>query len=376
MRAQRLFRRGECVRYVHSAAVLLLLACNGEATGPATLRTILQLPLTDRIVFQSAKVDTAGDIFAMKLDGSDVVRLTSDVSGSRCPALSPDGKWIAYFRGHSAGAGADSVVLMKANGTEAKVVAAAPWWTVCPLWSPTSQSFVVQNITSYQARSNPDFLFETFGVGGERIGSFTGSGFSHLAFSPDGLHFVYSTNSYTSGGPYDYLIRTMDADGSNSRVLASGNAGAWLDNGELVFACGVLCYGSYSNRGITCRGLCKMAVDGSSQVQLSDIEALPVVSPDGGHIATSCVIQATYIGLCTIDSDGSHFLTLSFSGLRGRPVWASNNRAIAFACVEPHNAPDTRTDICIVNRDGTGLANLTRSAASNRNPGFAPLSSN
>src|ERR1043165_4608533 len=74
--------------------ILYATACH-EPTSSGEKR--LALPLTDRIVFESNRADSLDDIFAMKLDGSDPIALTDETTADACPALSPDGQWIAFY---------------------------------------------------------------------------------------------------------------------------------------------------------------------------------------------------------------------------------------------------------------------------------------
>src|SRR5512144_2326266 len=85
------------VRMRHPTALLLLvsfIACT-DATGSDL--PPLELPLRDRIVFSSNRVDSLFDIYTVRTDGSDPRRLTGDGKADTCPAVSPDGNWIAYY---------------------------------------------------------------------------------------------------------------------------------------------------------------------------------------------------------------------------------------------------------------------------------------
>jgi len=51
-----------------------------------------------------------------------------------------------------------------------------------------------------------------------------------------------------------------------------------------------------------------------------------------------------------------------------RPIWSPDGQRIAFACVvDPGNS-----DLCIINRDGTGFQRLTSGAASESDPAWSP----
>jgi TolB protein len=87
-----------------------------------------------RIAFQS---DAAGnqDVYVMDADGSDVVRLTSNAAHDIGPVWSPDGRYIAFTRSVVLGEDGD-IFVMKADGSEERVLAQAPVLEESPDWQP------------------------------------------------------------------------------------------------------------------------------------------------------------------------------------------------------------------------------------------------
>ena len=96
------------------------------------------------IVFESAR-DGHRQIFRMKADGSDTVRLTYALADDRKPAWSPDGSYIAFSRdlpkGGSSGTNSE-IYVMKPDGTEVTRLTRIHNSDIEPTWSPNSKTIL------------------------------------------------------------------------------------------------------------------------------------------------------------------------------------------------------------------------------------------
>jgi len=128
-----------------------------------------QADLTGRIAFTSERNGNA-DIFSIDVDGSNLTRLTNDIGDDKCPVFSPDGLKIAFFSNRS---GTGRLYVMDWDGNNITVV-------------PNSQSDTSNQVGRW------------------------------IAWSPDGQKLLYRPT-------YDSLA-TIDLDGSNKTVLATGGA--------------------------------------------------------------------------------------------------------------------------------------------------------
>ena len=109
------------------AAVVTLALVAGQAVAGRGH----QSQSTSGIVFERS-----GDLHAIALDGSRTVRLTNTpVWDELYPAVSPDGRWIAYSRGRDFGEGA-TLWLMSIDGRKRKRITRGP--DSDPAWSPTA----------------------------------------------------------------------------------------------------------------------------------------------------------------------------------------------------------------------------------------------
>jgi TolB protein len=105
-----------------------------------------------------------------------------------------------------------------------------------------------------------------------------------------------------------------------------------------------------------------MRPDGSRRERLTTdqaVYAVPVVSPDGQSIAVASRIGGSWNGIYLLDRFGKGRKTLvSHSTFDGYPAWSPDGTKVAFRSELPGpSGPYGR--IFIVNRDGTGLRQLT-----------------
>jgi PKD repeat protein len=94
--------------------------------------------------------------------------------------------------------------------------------------------------------------------------------------------------------------------------------------------------------------------------------ATPAWSPDGSRIA---FVSGERTELYLMNLDGSGFSRLTnAAGYTSDPTWSPDGGRIAFTCeVESGNL-----DICAINTDGTGLARLTTDPAVDSGPAWSP----
>ena len=150
---------GRCTEIVHllraataAALAFLLVACAPAPTpspipsatplptravhvGPLPVETGEPIALTDlsgRIVF-----DDFADVFAMDVDGSNVVTIAGDPAGSEFDGdWSPDGEWVAY-RDSTRGINEnDEIAVARADGSERRIITDDPANDWGPAWSP------------------------------------------------------------------------------------------------------------------------------------------------------------------------------------------------------------------------------------------------
>ena len=202
-------------------------------------------PDASRIAFDSDRADPdptdevfVNDVFTMRPDGSDVLKLTDSVGFSGDPAFSPDGSMLAFDanRGLSSGdpgwpaANPDlSIFVINANGTGMRRVTSPP-----PGSSDTEPRFSPDGTRMVFTRFQGGHFFEWGRVVGDTSAVFTvnldGTGLRRITgwgvkagqtdWSPDGslIAFEVACCRRGAGGIY-----TVSPDGSGLTALVNGH---------------------------------------------------------------------------------------------------------------------------------------------------------
>jgi WD40 repeat protein len=284
-----------------------------------TFDVVCQSYLENQIVFWSrvrdglaSGVDDVG-VYAMNADGSDQFRLTPGGMQASQPAVSPDGRRIAFVHD-------DQVHVMAANGSG------------------------VTQLT-------PDR-----GVGGRT------RAFFHPVWSPDGTRIALAGWGDT-GGAVDIFVRDL-VDGSLVNLTNSADSWnrspAWSPDGtQIAFA-------SNRDSDLTTNPfdteIFNMNVDGSEVVRLTDAEepdvsrSDPTWSPDGMKIAfTSSDDSGLNVWLMNADGSSQVNLTGWPAGPDQGPSWAPDGSRILFAT----SAFTDLFEVYSMNTDGSDTVNLT-----------------
>lgn len=95
---------------------------------------------TGTLVFQSDR-EGGWDIYRMKADGTDVVRLTDDPAADQNPAWSPDGRTIAFS---SERTGEGDIYTMDADGGSLRRITDHPAYEGAPRFAPDGESLVFE----------------------------------------------------------------------------------------------------------------------------------------------------------------------------------------------------------------------------------------
>jgi len=244
------------------------------------------------------------DLYLLKINGTDTVRLTTDVAGHA--AWSPDGSRIA-FTSHREGN--YQLYVMNADGSGSRRLTTTSQYMadLHPTWSPDSRT---------------------------------------IAFK-----------RWTSGHQAVYVI---NADGTSLTRLTADSiwAGdpAWSPDGSKI--------AFDANFG----GIFVMNPDGTGITRLTTDAAQPSWSPDGKQLVFSRGYNCTEYGGCNaslfiMNADGSGATRVTSGAYDTDAVWSPDGRWIAFAsdyC--PQSGPDCTSGVRLVRPDGSRLTDLVASA--------------
>jgi Tol biopolymer transport system component len=324
--ADSLFQYGLALyRRVAATAAFTTPSFSAGAPSPRSrLTTTSHTTFNTRIVFVTDRdgPDPVGhqgrhEIYSMNPDGSDQLRLThSDVLVSG-PALSPDGRKIAYNKGlidiYIINAdGSDTVRLTNLAGTERG-------GALSPTWSPDGQRIAFQNYI------RPDIY--VINVDGTGLSNLTNNPARDWApdWSPDGRRIAFLSNR---DGTREIYV--MNADGTDPVRLTTN-----------------------------------VAVDTGTNLWMS-----PAWSPDGRKIAFTSDRDGKR-DLYVIDADGTNMRKLTETPSEdGGPAWSPDGRQVAF-----YRRVLGHSQIFVMNVNGTGLTRLTESStgAFSRGPSWGPI---
>ena len=167
-------------------------------------------PMGDRIVFTSMR-DGELDIYSMKPDGSDVLRLTDEMGYDGGPFYSPDGSKIVYRASRPTTAEdiedytsllVDGLIrpseleifVMDADGSNQTQVTDNGTANFGPYWHPSGEKIIfASNMDDPSGRDFDLYMINEDGSGLERITYLDGfDGFP--VFSPDGRYLVWGSN--------------------------------------------------------------------------------------------------------------------------------------------------------------------------------------
>lgn len=273
------------------------------------------------------------EIYTILADGSNLKRLTNDPAFDDSPAISPDGKHIAFL---SARHDPDpqfpnlkyELYVMDISGNNQQRLTFTDAAEDHPAWSPDGSRII------FDADYDGDGFFEIYTIlpdGTDLTCLVSNAANNQFAdWSPDGTQIAFSSDR---NGNWDIFV--MDTDGSNQRLLTDSSDwelfSAWSPDGARIAFNGM----KPNSRNTD---IFVMNADGSNIVQLTDtprFDENPTWSPDGTQIAFQTERDGNF-EIYVMNADGSDQHTLTTDPHEDFwPSWASatttvNETSLAF----------------------------------------------
>lgn len=187
--------------------------------------------------------------------------------------------------------------------------------------------------------------------------------------------------AYTSRTGERYTVGTVRPDGTSAVELSEGHSPTWSRDGAQLLFSKMECTYQQSYNSEMCSG--SLAIIDPETRALTTVPnsvgaTEPAWSPATNEIVfVRCCEPGDWGRLYLMRMDGPssgspavpivfQFSSFTFA-YANNPAWSPDGQRIAFAC---YVAPTT--DICVVNRDGTGLVRLTTGSARETEPAWSP----
>jgi TolB protein len=304
---------------VCAAAVALVVSCTGRATE--LLRTVTQsvpppFAVADGVIAFSSDLGENIDVWSIRTDGRDLLRLTDSSGADQSSAWSPDGRRIAFRSDRD---GNDEIYVMDADGSNQRNLTRDPHSDYSPAWSPDGRwiAFASDRDAGSPGYANDIWLIRPDGTGAHRITHHVGID-EYPVWSPDSTRVAFNCSGgrILPQGVGDFEVCVVAADGGQVRRLTNGagssSVGGWAPDGTILFT------SSREDRpySVSSSGdLFAMREDGSAVRQLT-------MGPD-------------------LDTD---------------PTWSPDWKVILFA--SDRGNEDGSTDLWVMRPDGTGVSRL------------------
>ena len=340
------------------AVTVTLASTSGAASGPATGSQLAassgQASSMIAFISEPPVGGYCGLVYVMNADGSGQQRLAGGAADECAqegePAWSPDGQEIAIV---SSG----KIFVTNVDGGGQRRLTRTAGYQGSPAWSPDGRKIT---FARYSRRLLETYVVNTDGTGLRRL---TRNGAGNLAavWSPDGRRIAYVGRDGNSE------IYVINADGTEQQRLTHNtmrdSGPVWSPDGRRI--------AFESNWQVWV-----MNADGSAQRRLTRNGARnvsPAWSPDGQRIAFERRIGRDQYGSCSrcgraanfevhvINADGTKERTLAKEG--GQPSWSPDGTKIAF---------EKRSDLYVMNADGSGRRLLTHGSRRESRPVWSP----
>ena len=279
------------------------------------------------------------------------------------PVWSPDGRTVLFLRRHTRGKW--DITAVNADGSKERVLARNA--SLGLAWSPDGRQIAFESDRDGDGRPEI-YVMDVDGSGTKRLAR-PGYG---PAWSPDGREIAFASRG---------AVYVVNADGNGQRRLTNDDLGyfdslAWSPTGRKLAFLASLCFQVYV--ASTDGGELRLLTWGKGAPPSSWSPSLPchgalAWSPDGLKFAftrsRAGTLDRSEVWVMNADGSGKRRLTQAVEVVRA-PAWSPDGRRIVFESALPGSRESA--EIYVMNADGSGRRNLMRNPAHDFAPAFSP----
>jgi Tol biopolymer transport system component len=360
--------------------VFIMIQKKTPAINPDMKTRVLQIPFTQIsypalspdgkwVAFPAADANGNWDIYYMHYSGGDAHRITFDSSafGQQTADISPDGSMIVYDRMNPTTGRLEVCVVSSLGGITRRVAEVGS----NPRWNPDGKTIGYCLGSSTRMRSPSGYLeFWTVNIDGtqkrqvliDSLSSKSGSYRFSFCWSPTGESIGWIS---TSGGKQHIVIH--DVATSEKRDLTSGGENiddlCWTNAGQIIYS---------SNRGGN-TNLWSIPAAGGEPVQITKGSGPDIgmkASAEGNEIVYLQQQTIGHIWLARLDGSLTKQLTFDDAPIF-KPSISPDGKSIAFEMDNPDPLRRS-TGISIMDRDGNNRRRLSSGDEIMNNPVWSP----
>ncbi|MEP7067527.1 MAG: hypothetical protein ABI889_15940, partial [Gemmatimonadota bacterium] len=269
--------------------------------GPRALR--------NKIVFVSDRLGVE-QIFVMNADGTSQEQLT-DIPGAKVwPAISPDGRLIAFSTGSIEPGGVSTLYVMNSDGSNLRALTSAPGLNYRPTWSPDGSQ-----IAFGSSRNGDEEIYTMSADGSGQVNRTNAPDAFDFdpAWRPGGNSILFASDRDDPG--HSYTIFSMTPSGDSVVPLVQGLQPEWSPSGTKFL------YKTETETWIS------LTPDASSTMFLlvdAPRHYTPSWSPDESRLAFSLRDTTLHEQIWTMSATGGdeRQLTTSDQGNNSFPAWS------------------------------------------------------